>query len=245
MATITERPSIRGEMKMQLFARDIMTSPAITCRPDARVKDIAALMTTHRISGIPVVTVEHELVGIVTEADILYKEMVPKPHEPAPIAQRLHLPGMVEAVDRARKAEGLRADEIMTSPVITVTEAASVHEIAGLMIKYKINRIPVLRAGKVVGIVSRADVLKAFTRSDQDLAETVRDGILHDLWVDVNKITVAVKDGVVYLDGTLERRSEKELVEKWAALADGVVGIESRLTYQTDDREIRPELPRR
>ncbi len=244
MATVTEPPKVKGRT-MQLFARDIMTSPAITARPDARVKDLVALMITHRISGIPIVTADHELVGIITEADILFKEVLPKPHEPTPIAQRLHLPGIAEAAERARKAEGLRADEIMTSPVITVTEAATVHEIAGLMVKHKVNRIPVLRAGKVVGIVSRADVLKAFTRTDQDLTEAIREGILHDLWVDISKLAIEVKDGIVHLEGTLDRRSEKELVEKWAALADGVVGIESRLTYETDDREIRPELPRR
>jgi CBS domain-containing protein len=244
MATMAQPPKTKRRT-MQLFARDIMTSPAITAPPYTRVKDLVALMITHRISGIPIVSTDHELVGIVTEADILFKEILPKPHEPAPIARRLHLPGIAEAAERARKAEGLRADEIMTSPVITVTEAAAVHEIAGLMTKYKVNRIPVLRAGKVVGIVSRADVLKAFTRNDEDLAEAIREGILHDLWVDISKLTIAVKDGVVYLDGTLDRRSEKELVEKWASLADGVVGVESRLTYLTDDREIRPELPRR
>ncbi len=73
---------------MQLFARDIMTSPVIAARPGARVKDLVALMTANRISGIPIVAADHELVGIVTEADILYKEVQPKPHTPAPLARR-------------------------------------------------------------------------------------------------------------------------------------------------------------
>lgn len=229
---------------MRMFARDIMTSPVITTRPDARVRDLVALMTTHGISGIPIVTGEHELVGIVTEADLLYKEILPKPAEPAPIIQRLRLPGVAEAAERARKAEGLRAVDIMTSPVISVTEATTVHEIAALMVKHKVNRLPVLRAGRVVGIVSRADVLKAFKRSDEELLEAIREGIVHDLWLDVASFRIEVKEGVVYLEGKAERRSEKDLVEKWAAMADGVIGVESHLTYEVDDQQLRSE-PRR
>lgn len=224
---------------LRLFARDIMTSPVITAWPETRVRDLVALMTTHRISGIPIVAADHELIGIVTEADLLYKEILPKPIEPAPVAQRLHLPGIAEAAERARKAEGLRAFDIMTSPVISVTEDATVHEIAGLMVTHKINRLPVLRAGRVVGIVSRADVLKAFRRSDEELAEVIREAILNDLWLDVARLGVNVRDGVVYLEGRLDRRSEKDLVEKWAQMADGVLGVESRLTYEVNDREVR------
>jgi CBS domain-containing protein len=230
---------------MRLYARDIMTSPVVTATPDVTVKDLVALMVAHRISGIPIVTHAHELVGIVTEGDLLYKEIVPKPVEPAPIVQRLPLPGITEAAERARKAEGLRADEVMTTPVLTVTEAATVHEIATLMVRHKINRLPVLRAGRVVGIVSRADVLKAFRRPDAELIETIRDSLLHDLWLDASKLTIDVRDGIVYLDGTLDRRSETDLVEKWVAMADGVVGVQSRLSYEVDDRALRPELPRR
>lgn len=230
---------------MRLYARDIMTSPVVTATPDVTVKDLVALMVAHRISGIPIVTHAHELVGIVTEGDLLYKEILPRPAEPAPIVQRLPIPGIVEAVERARKAEGLRAGEVMTAPVLTVTEATAVHEIATLMVRHKINRLPVLRAGRVVGIVSRADVLKAFRRSDAELVEAIRESLLHDLWLDVARLTIDVRDGIVYLDGTLDRRSETELVEKWVGMADGVVGVQSRLTYELDDRQLRPELPRR
>lgn len=244
MTTLTGARKTGGRT-LRLFARDIMTSSVITARPDARVKDLVTLMATHRISGIPIVTVEHELVGIVTEGDLLYKEVLPRPAEPPGLVQRLPLRSITEATAHARKAEGLRADEIMTSPVVTVTEAAAVHEIAGLMVRYRINRVPVLRAGRVVGIVSRADVLKVFSRSDQELTEVIWESLLRDLWLDVSRVTVQVKDGVIYLDGRLDRRSEKELAEKWAAMADGVVGVQSRLTYDLDDRETRPEPPRR
>jgi len=227
-----------------LFARDIMTSPVVTAWPETSIKDLVALMTTYRISGIPIVTGAGELIGIVSEADLLYKELLPRPTEPVSVAQRLHLPGTAEAAERARKAEGLRAIDIMTAPVLTISESTTVREIAGLMVQHEINRLPVLRAGRLVGIVSRADVLKAFRRPDPELADVIRESVLHDLWVDVTGVTIDVREGLVYLEGTMERRSEKELVEKWAAMADGVVGVESRLIYRVDDRKIRPERPR-
>ncbi|MDR7480937.1 MAG: CBS domain-containing protein [Armatimonadota bacterium] len=230
---------------LRLYARDIMTHPVITARTDAQVKDLVALMITHHISGIPILTPAGELVGIVTEGDLLYKELEPRPTEPTGIVARLPLRSVAEAIERARKAEGLRADEVMTSPVIVVTEATPVREIAQLMVKHRINRVPVVRAGKIVGIVSRNDVLKAFTRSDDELRTAIRESLLHDLWIDVARLTIEVKDGVVYLEGVVDRRSEKELAEKWAAMADGVVSVQSRLTYEVDDRAVPPEAPRR
>lgn len=230
---------------LKLLASDIMTSPVITARPEATVRDLAALMTTHRISGIPIVTAEHELVGIVTEGDLLYKEVHPRPSEPPGLLQRLPIRAILEANDRARKAEGVLARDLMTSPVLTVTEAAPLHEIAALMVQEGINRVPVLRAGRVVGIVSRADILKAFHRSDAELAEAIRTSLLQDLWIDISRVAVEVRDGVVYLDGRVERRSERELAERWAAMADGVVDVQNRLAFELDDAKIRPEQPRR
>jgi CBS domain-containing protein len=237
-------PTARGR-PLRLVARDIMTSPVITARPDTTVRDLAAVMTTHHISGIPIVTEELELVGIVTEGDLLYKEVVPKPHDLPSIVRRLPIRAVVAAEEHARKAEGVRAYELMTTPVMTVTETATVHEIAGVMVKHGINRVPVMRAGRLVGIVSRADVLKAFLRSDAELTEVIRESLIHDLWIDMSRVTVEVREGIVYLDGVVERKSEMDLGEKWAAMADGVVEVRNRLTYQLDDARVAPEFPGR
>ena len=230
---------------LRLLAHDIMTAPVISALPETTIRDLAALMTTHRISGIPVVTAEHELVGIVTEGDLLYKEVMPRPQVPHAVVRRLPIRAVIEAHEHARKAEGTRAFEIMSSPVLTVTETAAVHEIARVMVQHRINRVVVVRAGRVVGIVSRADILKAFRRPDAELAEVIRSSLMHDLWLDLAGVTVEVKDGVVYLDGAVERKSEKDLAERWAAMADGVVDVRNRLTYALDDAQIRPEVPRR
>jgi CBS domain-containing protein len=230
---------------MQLRARDIMTAPVITAPPEATIRELVELMTARRISGVPIVSAAGELVGIVTEGDLLYKELAPRPEGPPELVQRfLPLPGIAAAADRARKAEGVRAAEVMTSPVITVTEDATVHEIAGLMSRHGINRVPVVRDGRVVGIVSRNDVLKVFARPDEELAAAIREALLHDLWIDISRVRVAAQHGVVTLDGRVERWSEKELAGKWAALADGVVRVENRLTYELDDRKPPPEAPR-
>ncbi len=238
-------PSTPRGRPLRLLARDIMTSPVLTARPETTVRDLAALMTTHHISGIPIVTAEQELVGIVTEGDLLYKEVLPKPAEPPVIVRRLPIRAVVAAEEHVRKAEGVRAYELMTTPVMTVTETATVHEIAGVMVKHGINRVPVMRAGRLAGIVSRADVLKAFRRSDAELTEAIRESLIHDLWIDMAKVTVEVRDGIVYLDGVLDRKSEMDLAEKWAAMADGVVEVRNRLTYQLNDARIAPELPKR
>jgi len=238
-------PSTPRGRPLRLLARDIMTSPVLTARPETTVRDLAALMTTHHISGIPIVTAEQELVGIVTEGDLLYKEVLPKPAEPPFIVRRLPIRAVVTAEEHVRKAEGVRAYELMTTPVMTVTETATVHEIAGVMVKHGINRVPVMRAGRLAGIVSRADVLKAFRRSDAELTEAIRESLIHDLWIDMAKVTVEVREGIVYLDGVVDRKSEMDLAEKWAAMADGVVEVRNRLTYQLNDARIAPELPRR
>lgn len=241
----TTAPSGTRRRPLRLLACDVMTSPVVTVWPETTIKDLAVMMTTHRISGIPIVTSEHELVGIVTEGDLLYKEVLPRPADPPPLVRRLPIRSIVEATEHARKAEGTRAYEIMTTPVITVTETAPVHEIADIMVRHGINRVVVLRAGRVVGIVSRADILKAFRRPDTELADAIRSSLVHDLWIDLGKVTVAVIDGVVHLDGQVARKSERDLAEKWAAMADGVVEVRSRLTYAIDDAQVRPEPQRR
>lgn len=222
-------------MTGRLCARDVMTARVITVRPETSVKDIAALMLTHHVSGLPVVTIEGELVGIVTEADLLYKE-TGQEHPAGRFFKGF--PPFGRTVDTSRKAEGWTAVDLMSSPVITVEEDTPLREVAGLMVRRKINRVPVMRGGRLAGIVSRADVLRAFTRPDAELARTVREVLLRELWVDVSKIRVDVREGVVHLDGAVDRRSERDLVTRWVAGLDGVVGVESRLMFEYDDRAV-------
>lgn len=227
--------SERTAGRVRLRARDVMTSPVITVRPDTSVKDIAAMMLAHHISGLPVVTPDGELMGIVTEADLLHKESA-SDHREAGFWKGFPLFG--RALESMRKVEGVTAAELMSSPVVTVEEQTPLREVAALMVHRKINRAPVLSAGWLVGIISRNDVLRAFVRPDEEIAQAVRGTLLHDLWIDVTSLKIDVREGIVYLDGQVDRRSDKVLAERWAAAVDGVVKVESTLTYEFDDRNV-------
>lgn len=217
------------EARTRLWVKDVMTSPAVTVTEDTPVKEVAEVLLHHRISGVPVVDQSGELVGILTEADLLYKEL------PEPRGGWLFRPDPKDV----RKREGVVARDLMTRPVFTVEEETPLREAARLMAQRRVNRLPVVRHGRVVGIVSRADVLKALVREDSELERAVRETLLRDLWVDPATVQVRVEEGVVYLEGTVDRWSDKELVERWVAGIDGVVGVCSQLAYRFDDRHLK------
>lgn len=220
----------------RLCAKDVMTAPVVSVRPETAVKDVAAFMVTYRISGVPVVNSEGELVGIVTEADQLQKES--GVHRQDGTGFWKGLPQLRGARANRRKTEGVVAADVMSAPVITVEAETPLREVASLMVRRKINRVPVMQEGRLVGIVSRNDVMRVFVRSDEEIVQTVHHALLHDLWIDVTPLKVAVKDGVVYLDGQVERYSDKVLAERWVAAMEGVVKVESSLTYEFDDRKV-------
>ncbi len=223
-------------VRIRLVARDVMTTAVVTVRPDTPVKEIARLLLTHHISGVPVVSEDGKLVGIVTEADLLYKERPAV--EEGGILRLLRRGQLAEA---ERKAEGQAARDVMTSPVVTVEEDTPLREVAALMARRQINRVPVVRGDQVVGIVSRADVLRALVRPDEEIREAVRRALVEELWIDPSGLRIEVQGGVVTLDGEVERRSDKELAERWVGTIDGVVRVESRLTFRFDDRQARME----
>jgi len=233
---IVTRAVVAQEPSRKVYARDIMTRPVISAAPDTPVKALAKTLVAHRISGLPIVTADGELVGIVTEGDLLYKELLPKPPEPADVFRHLPVPSITEAAERARKAEGLRADAVMSSPVVTATEDMTVHAVAAEMVKRRVNRLPVVRNGRVVGIISRADVLRVFTRPDTEISEAVWQSLSNDLPVDVSAVMVEVRGGMVYLYVSATTASDKALIERWAAMIDGVIGVQSWLVARSGER---------
>jgi len=216
-------------------ARDIMTTPIVTVGPDLPFREVVTLMLAHRISGVPVVDEEGRLLGIVTEADLIYKEEAPPP-SPALVPWHGSSLRLERIVDRHRKASGLTAGDLMTENVVTATEETGVHELAHLMLGRDINRIPIVRAGRVVGIVTRADILKVFTRDDAALLDAVRDTLAADLWIDPKGLSLTCLHGVVTVSGEVDRRSDRELILRYVKAIDGVVGVEAGgLGYRIDD----------
>jgi CBS domain-containing protein len=222
-------------MSAWLLARDVMTRDVITVRPDAPLQEVATLFVSRRISGAPVVDEEGKLVGIITEADLLRREA-----QPMPEARRGFLSFLWQN-RRLRAGRTVRVEEVMTHDVVTATEDTPVRELARQMILRKINRIPIVREGRVVGIVTRNDVLKAFARPDAEIVESVRRLLAEELGVDLSRLQIQSEHGTLRIRGEVDRSSDVELVHRYAALVDGVVSVDStELTYRVDDLRLRP-----
>lgn len=225
---------------MDRTVRDVMTREVVTVTGSAGFKEIVRIMQEHGVSAVPVVDEGGRLVGIVSEADLLLKEE----YEPETEPERRLLSFRGRKVER-KKAAGLVATDLMTTPVVTVEPDATLPKAARLMHERKVKRVPVVDAeGRVVGIVSRADLLKVFLRPDQEIFDEVTQTVLRrTLWLDPEAITVSVLGGVVLLEGIVEQRSMLPLVTELALGVEGVVGVENRLSYEVDDVSARPTLP--
>jgi len=209
---------------------ELMTRDVLSVTPRTPLKRVAELLAERRISGLPVCGPDGEVLGVVSEADVLWKERGPAPK--AGLLGRL-----LDTSDEERaRVQARTAGEAMTSPAITIRPGATAAQAARLMLEYKINRLPVVDGRALVGIVTRADLVRAFARSDEEIGrELVEDVILHTLWLSPESVHVAVKGGEVMLTGAVENRSSAELLMAYARRVPGVVGVRSALTWTTDD----------
>jgi CBS domain-containing protein len=219
-----------------LIARDVMTSPVATVRPDTSIPEVARLLTERRISGAPVVDEHGNLLGIITESDLLFKEAGPAglPKVAFYLPARSH-----EIQQQVRRYEGKVAADVMTSEVVTADEETPLRVLAATMVRRSINRIPIVRHGQVIGIVSRNDVLKAFLRPDDALAAAVDEAILTVAGIDPRALEIEVRGGMVTVRGHVEHRSQAEWIGTCTRAIDGVVHVDvSAVTYLHDDRTL-------
>jgi CBS domain-containing protein len=217
-----------------LTVRDVMTTSVITVHPTDPVKDVAHLLVDRRISGVPVVSPDGVVVGVVSEADFLVKEGGPA-DAPGTARRLLHAIAEHTAASE-RKLRARTAGDLMTAPAITIGPRRPIAEAARAMSRARVNRLPVVDGGRIVGIVTRADLLRAFTRSDEQLATTIReDVLLRALWLDPARFTVRVVDGVAMVHGDVERRSTADLVCETVALVPGIIDVEASIAWSVDD----------
>ena len=204
---------------------DIMTPEVVTVAPGASLKQAANLLLEHRISGLPVVDNQGHVLGVVSEADILQKE-APGLQVPGALAWLVGLDG---EVDRS-KLEARVVGEAMTSPPLTIAAHCPVSLAARRMSEKGVNRLPVVENGELVGIVTRADLVRAFVRSDAEIATEIRDDVIfRRARLDKHSVRVEVEDGEVTLSGTIGKGRDARALEALVREIPGVVGVHSEL----------------
>lgn len=219
-------------------ARELMSTPVVTIHPEASVKDVAELMVARSVSGIPVVDRAGSLVGIVSESDFMEKLEGTMEDETETGLPRL-LTVVAKVVDGTRKAGARSVADLMTTRVVGAGPEVSVQDLVHLMITYDINRIPIVETGRLVGIVTRADILRTLVRPDAAITTDLRWRIAHELWIDPEALEITTRNGVVTIAGTVDTHADAELVRRWALKTEGVVGVDDRgLRYAIDDRRI-------
>ena len=206
---------------------DVMATSVVTVDRATPYKEIARVLAEHRISGMPVLKMGREVAGVVTEADLLTAE--------ANTARRLRSAGRLHLPSRARRHPALTAGGLMSTPAITVGPHVTVHAAGRLMSTRHIRLLPVVdEDARLVGVVSRRDLLALFLRPDEDIAADVRQVLDEILLAEPGEADVAVRDGVVTLTGALDPTTgtHGDLIPVAIRLmwdVDGVVDIVDRL----------------
>jgi CBS domain-containing protein len=218
-------------------ARDVMTSPVITVKPTASVKEVARLFLERRISAVPVVDDQGKIVGIVSEGDLVHRsEISTERRRPWWLAL---MAGDGALAAEYIKAHANRVDEIMTRNVITAAPDTPLHEIAEMLEKYGIKRLPIVRDWQLLGIVSRANLVQAIATSGSKLDiplsdATIRENLLTHLseqsWAHTMPLNATVNGGVVDLWGYVESDTERKAIRIAAEATPGVRAVNDHMT---------------
>jgi CBS domain-containing protein len=219
-------------------AADVMTSDVITATPDDLVQDVAKTLLKHRISGLPVVDKLGKLVGIVSEGDLMRRtETNTDAHRSWWL--RLLTDQETLATDYVR-SHARRISDIMTNQVVAAAPNTPLRDIASLMERNRIKRVPIVEGGQVVGIVSRANLLQAFASmyiapsaggaaDDKTIRETVLQRLRSEGWNSPNSINVIVQKGTVELWGAVSSEAEHKAVRVVAETTPGVLSVKDNL----------------
>ncbi|MFE9454423.1 CBS domain-containing protein [Streptomyces sp. NPDC006739] len=213
---------------------DLMSRDVVRARRDTPFKELVRLLEENGVTAVPVVDELDRPLGVVSEADLLRKSA-----DQADPSGRTPIPHL-EAWERA-KAEGSRAEELMSAPAVCARPEWNVVEAARLMETQNVKRLPVVdETDRLLGIVSRGDLLRVFLRRDEAIREEITGDLLRrTLELDPRDVSAEVRDGRVTLAGTVEYRSLIPVVEQLCRGVDGVVSVSGNLAYRKDDsREV-------
>jgi CBS domain-containing protein len=217
-------------------ARDVMVSPVITVTPAASVQEVAKIFLQHRISAVPVVDQRGKLVGIVSEGDLM--------HRAEAGTERRHswwLSGLIgddALASEYIKAHTWKVSDVMTTKVITAAPDTVLHDIAALLEKNSIKRVPIVENGQLVGIVSRANLIQAMASARKGLEiplsdTAIRDRVLAKLkaqpWAHTALLNITVSGGVVDLWGITQSDTERKAIRVAAETTPGVCAVNDNL----------------
>lgn len=235
-AVLTEGlPRPRGHA---YYVAQLMTRNVLTVQPDTPLRDVAQLLSDRGISGVPVVE-RNRVLGVVSQTDIVAKER-------GPAAKRGRFATWFARPSKAAERDRLEArtaGEAMTSPAITIESWQTVANAAVVMLNRDIDRLPVLEDDELVGIITRADLVGAFSRSDVEIEREIREEVvLHSFWIPDGDIEIKVREGEVKLAGTVESKLIAELLPDAIRRVPGVVDVRSKLHVAATHGDPRFEL---
>ena len=219
-------------------AHEIMTRDVMTVRSDTSVRDIAALMVEKHISGVPVLTDDGKLIGMVSQSDLLHRAEVGTDRK-----HKWWFRILADSSALAReysKAHGLRARDIMSRYVVSVRDDAELRDVADILDKRRIKRVPVVRGDRLVGLITRGDLVRALSQvqvstavkaiSNADLHKMLYDRIRSQSWINDNYISLTVNDGIVELAGFVERDDQHNALRVLVEETDGVNRVDDKIS---------------
>jgi CBS domain-containing protein len=218
---------------------EIMTQDVITVAPQTPIREAASLMVDHGISGLPVVDERGTLVGVLSEGDLILRQ---RARQRVPWWRAFFQDGERLARDY-QKAAGTTVVEVMTKAVISVSPDLPIEAAALILDQRRIRRVPVVAGGRVVGIVSRGDLVKVLARapspvggppSDSQLVSEMRERLAKEPWVSHQGIVVDAENGEIVIWGLVASEAEKSAVETMARALPGVKGVRSRLLVESE-----------
>jgi CBS domain-containing protein len=230
----------RHDKEVFMKVSEVMTAEVISVSPEASLKEAARQMIDAGISGLPVVDGAGTLVGIISEADFVKTEAGRRAGKRA---------GLLSWMSREKPFPHSErtVGEAMTTDLVTIGPDADHAEAARLMRKARVKRLPVVdELGKLVGLVSRTDILRVFVRPDAEIIDEIRERVMRKvLWVDPRTVKVVCEEGNVSLSGTLETQSDAELLVELARRLDGVVSVQDHLRWSVGNSglEMLPPVP--
>jgi CBS domain-containing protein len=222
-----------------MIVADVMTRNVISIPPEATVEEAANLMLSRRISGLFVVDTAGDLVGVITEGDLLRRDELGT-ERGRPWWLRLLVSPARQAADFTR-AHGRHVRDVMTPDVISVADTAPLETVVATMERARIKRVPVTRDGHVTGVVSRADLLRALvsrvketepvTQDDSDIRTAILDDLERQAWAPMTTLNVTVSQGVADIWGTITNEEERHAIRVLVENTPGVAAVQDHLVY--------------